>query len=88
MKKPDSIDQMWTAFVDRVKLQAASQIQLREMEMAFKAGCAAVLIEMKGPVADLPEEAGVRTLQRWTLEINEFLTKRVKEYKSGLTEEE
>lgn len=82
-KKPDSIDQMWKLFVVRVKLQAAAEIQLREMEMAFKAGCAAVLIEMRGPVADLPEEAGVRTLRRWTDEINDFVVKRVAEYERG-----
>lgn len=79
-KKPDSVDQMWWLFVTRVGLRAASDIQLREMEMAFKAGCAAVLIEMRAPVADLPEEAAIRTLIRWTQEINEFLTKRVQEY--------
>lgn len=78
--KPDSVDQMWKLFIARVDLQAASEIQLREMEMAFKAGCAAILIEMRGPVAQLPEDAAVKTLTRWTLEINEFLTRRVREY--------
>lgn len=80
MKKPDSIDQMWKAFIVRVKLQTASEHQLYEMEMAFKAGCAALLIELKGPVAELSEEAGVRTMIRWQQEINDFLVKRVREY--------
>lgn len=83
MKKPDSIDQMWKLFVERVKLNSASETQRSELEMAFKAGCAALLMEQRGPVADLPEEAGVRTFQRWQAELNEFFQRRVQEYKEA-----
>ena len=80
-KKPDSVDQMWKLFIIRVRLQTMSDLQRREMEMAFKAGCASMLMEMKGPVADLPEDAAIRTIERWTHEMNEFFRHRVREYK-------
>lgn len=82
MKKPESLDQQWKAFAARVLPLGVSVIQRQEMEGAFKAGCASILLEMRGPVADLPEEAGVRTLERWTQEYKDFISARVRNWGS------
>lgn len=71
---------MWKDFVVRTKIEGAPAYQLYEMEMAFKCGCANVLIELTGPVASIPEEAGVQQLTTWMDEHKKFLLKRVRDY--------
>ena len=77
---PDSLDDQWRRFFLRTMPSDAPPIQRSAMEDAFKTGAASILLEMRGPVADLPEEEGVKVLQRWLGEYEYFILQRVKAY--------
>lgn len=67
MKQPRTIEQQWQSFA-KIVLHDAGPTQLAAMKAAFFGGIHSILTEMLGPVADLPEEDGMKQLDTWMAE--------------------
>jgi hypothetical protein len=83
MIKTKSVQDLWREFKKRNygrDIGNISVTQLRESEQVFHMGVAAILIEMKENVSQLPDDIAVNTMEGYMDEIKGFLAHACEEY--------
>jgi hypothetical protein len=83
MIKTKSVQDLWREFKKRNygrDIGNISVTQLRESEQVFHMGVAAILVEMKENVSQLPDDIAVSTMEGYMDEIKNFLDHACEEY--------
>lgn len=83
MSKTKTVQDLWREFKVRnygKNIGCISVVQLRESELVFHSGVAAILIEMIDNISELPDGQAVQVLNDLLTEIQNFYNKAQEEY--------